>query len=61
MPISHYSTNGFLFPAPPKVGRDEEKIAIVNDHVTLNCGVEEEGFKPSISWLVVSIFLFLFF
>uniref|UniRef100_A0A0R3RPN6 Immunoglobulin I-set domain protein n=1 Tax=Elaeophora elaphi TaxID=1147741 RepID=A0A0R3RPN6_9BILA len=38
--------------APPKVGDDESLEVIVGKGVILNCDVEQEGFKTTISWLM---------
>ncbi|CAG9531886.1 unnamed protein product [Cercopithifilaria johnstoni] len=38
--------------APPKVGNDESLEVIVGKGVILNCDVEQEGLKSTISWLM---------
>ncbi|VDO39133.1 unnamed protein product [Onchocerca flexuosa] len=40
------------FNAPPKVGNDESLEVIVGKSVILNCDVEQEGSKSTISWLM---------
>ncbi|KAM3729054.1 Hemicentin-1 [Dirofilaria immitis] len=40
------------YKTPPKVGNDESLEVIVGKSVILNCDVEQEGFKSTISWLM---------
>lgn len=52
-------TDVAIVSAPPKVGDDEEIEAIVGKGLGLNCDVEQEGIKPTITWLAV-FYLFFF-
>lgn len=54
-------TDVAIVSAPPKVGDDEEIEAIVGKGLGLNCDVEQEGIKPTITWLAVFHLFFLIF